>query len=110
MQADDQMDKKIYNKIWRDYCLSDWFITDLMSCRNGGSYIEALNALIYNRQLVVKNTPVNTLSEGNQVSTLRQLVVKNENRDLNGFEYRKCIKMEIRVTNRIRCVWSTIFH
>ena len=40
----------------------------------------------------------------------RHLVVKNENRDLNGFEYRKCIKMEIRVTNRIRCVWSTIFH
>ena len=34
----------------------------------------------------------------------RHLVVKNENRDLNGFEYRKCIKMEIRVTNRIRCV------
>ena len=83
MQADNQMDEKIYNKIWRDYCLSDWFITDLMSCRNGGSYIEALNALIYNRQLVVKNTPVNTLSEGNQVSTLRQLVVKNENRDFN---------------------------
>ena len=40
----------------------------------------------------------------------RHLVVKNENRDLNGFEYRKCIKMEIRETNRIRCVWSTIFH
>ena len=68
MQADNQIDAKIYNKLWRDYCLSDWFIADLMSCRNGGSYIEALNALIYNRQLVVKNNPVNTLFEGNQVS------------------------------------------
>ena len=29
-------------------------------------------------------------------------MVKNENRDLNGFEYRKCIKIEIRVTIRIR--------
>ena len=34
----------------------------------------------------------------------RHLVVKNENRDLDGFEYPKCIKMEIRVPNRIRCV------
>ena len=67
MQADDQIDAKIYKKIWQDYCLSDWFIRDLMSCRNGGSYVEALNGSIYNRELVVKNRPVNTLSEGNQV-------------------------------------------
>ena len=70
MQADRQIGDKIYNKLWRDYCLSDWFIRDLLSCRNGGSYIEALNALIYNRQMVVKNSAVNTLSEGNQVRTL----------------------------------------
>jgi len=70
MQADRQIGDKIYNKLWRDYCLSDWFIRDLLSCRNGGSYIEALNALIYNRQMVVKNSAVNTLSEGNQVHTL----------------------------------------
>ena len=70
MQADKQIADKIYNKLWRDYCLSDWFIRDLLSCRNGGSYIEALNALIYNRQMVVKNSAVNTLSEGNQVRTL----------------------------------------
>ena len=70
MQADRQIEDKIYNKLWRDYCLSDWFIRDLLSCRNGGSYIEALNALIYNRQMVVKNSAVNTLSEGNQVRTL----------------------------------------
>ena len=70
MQADNQIDTKIYNKLWIDYCLADWFIKDLMSCRNGGSYIEALNALIYNRQLVHKNSAVNTLSEGNQVSKI----------------------------------------
>ena len=65
--ADDQIESKIYTKIWKDYCLSNWFIRDLMSCRNGGSYVEALNGSIYNRELVVKNRPVNTLSEGNQV-------------------------------------------
>ena len=67
MQADDQIDKKIFKAIFTDYCLTDWFIRDLMSCKNGGSYIEALNALIYNRELVVKNRPVNTLSGGNEV-------------------------------------------
>ena len=51
-----------------------------------------------------------TEKNGKKIGLWRHLVVKNENRDLNGFEYRKCIKMEIRVTNRIRCVWSTIFH
>ena len=29
------------------------------------------------------------------VGLWRQLVVNNENRDLHGFEYRKCIKMVI---------------
>ena len=66
MQKDDQMDDKIYKALWTDYCLSDWFINDLMTCKNGGSYVESLNALIYNRELVVKNRPVNTLSCGNQ--------------------------------------------
>ena len=67
MQKDDKMDDKIYKALWTDYCLSDWFINDLMTCKNGGSYVESLNALIYNRELVVKNRPVNTLSCGNQV-------------------------------------------
>ena len=67
MQADPEMDKKIYMAIWKNYCLADFFIDDLMTCRNGGSYIEAFNALIYNREIVVKNRPVNTLSGGNQV-------------------------------------------
>ena len=67
MQNDAKMDEKIYKALWTDYCLSEWFTNDLMNCKNGGSYIEALNALIYNRELVVKNRPVNTLSSGNQV-------------------------------------------
>ena len=67
MQKDDKIDEKIYKALWTDYCLSEWFIKDLMNCKNGGSYVESLNALIYNRELVVKNRPVNTLHSGNQV-------------------------------------------
>ena len=70
MQDDPQMDEKLYKAIWTKYCLSDWFIRDLMSCRSGGSYIEAFNSLIYNRELVVKNRPVNTLYDGNQVKNI----------------------------------------
>ena len=37
-------------------------------------------------------------------------MAKSENRDFKGFEYQKCIKMEIQVSNRIRRVYLTIFH
>ena len=83
MQKDDKIEDKIYKALWTDYCLSDWFIKDLMTCKNGGSYVESLNALIYNRELVVKNRPVNTLASGNQVKiniftnlTVRQLEIR----------------------------------
>ena len=37
-------------------------------------------------------------------------MAKSETRDFKGFEYQKCIKMEIQVSNRIRRVYLTIFH
>ena len=40
----------------------------------------------------------------------RHLVVRSKNHDFDDFGFQKCIKMEIRVTNRVRCVELSTFH
>ena len=48
--------------------------------------------------------------DGNQIFDLwHHLVFKSENRDFNDFGYRKCMKIEIRVTTRRRCVSLNTF-
>ena len=63
----------LYRSLFENFLLSPGQLHDVKNAA-AGSHVEAFHIEIFNRQIIIKNKPINTVYGGNKVSFLHVLI------------------------------------